>query len=75
MYDPTCTNRWNKGAWGIEATTKNRDNRSLINKSIPIVSIVVPFGFTNFIFRILTGSPKKGTTMETIGRSLLNPKP
>ena len=36
-------------------------------KVVPIVSILVPcFGFSNSIFRILKGNPKKGTTMETM---------
>ena len=40
-------------------------------QSLPIVSIVVPFfGLTNSILRILKGSPKKGTTMETIGTAV-----
>ena len=38
-------------------------------RSLPIVSIVVPFfGLSKYIVRILQGNPQKGTTMETIGR-------
>ena len=45
-----------------------RKTKSGSSRSLPIVSIVVPFfGLTNSILRILKGNPKKGTTMETTG--------
>ena len=38
-------------------------------RSLPIVSIVVlSFGLTKSILRILKGNPQKGATMETKGR-------
>ena len=41
---------------------------------LPVVSIVVPScGLTSFVLRIPKGNPKKGTTMETVGKLLPGP--
>ena len=50
-----------------------------IGYKLPMVSIVVPFfgltfGLTKSILRIRKGNPQKGTTMETIGITIVNPR-
>ena len=48
---------------------------TLTLRTLPIVSIVVPFfGLTKSLLRILKGNPKKGTAMETIGTPTETPE-